>query len=1105
SHRSWGAGDLGDLDEFARLAGRAGASVVATLPLLAAFGPLEFEASPYRPVSRRFWHERWVDLGRVNGLARSPGAARLLSDVYTAERRGRWVDRGHVDGAAAFAAKRAVIQAWATGEEEFERLIGERVRAWVTENPEVSDYARFRAAGEVYGRDFRSWPSVMRGGLVRWRDVDPSVVRYHLIAQWLVEGQVRDLSRDLAQRGQVLQLDLPVGVHPFGYDVWKDPAEWVSDFSVGAPSDRLAPEGQSWGTPPPNPAAIRDNGHRQLRDALRCHMKVAGLVRLDHVMGLQRLFWVPEGASARDGTYVGMPFAELLAVVGIEAQRHGVDVIGEDLGTVTDELRAAMDREGLRRTYVMQYAIGGEELDDVPPGAVASVATHDTPTFRGWWEGTDLDERERLGQLVGDDARESRAARLADRERLAHALGRPASAGAGEVLASAHAWLAESRAGVVMVQLEEALGETEAVNLPGTGAERANWTQLASRSLEDLAANNDLDRALLPITTRRGPRHGAVSPVTLLSDDDLHLLNQGRHFTLHRHFGAHPMTVEGVEGCYFAVWAPNAARVTVIGDWNGWDGASDELVPRANSGVFEGFVAGASAGQAYKYRVKSRLGGKEVDKADPVAFAAETPPATASRIYESHYQWGDEAWMEGRAASSPRDVAMTVYEVHLGSWRRENGRSLTYLELAEQLPGHVAGLGFTHVELLPVMEHPFYGSWGYQTTGYFAPTARQGSPDEFRALVDALHRAGLGVILDWVPSHFPSDTHGLGLFDGTHLYEHADPRQRVHPDWLSWTFNYGRHEVRSFLTSSATYWVEEFHADGLRVDAVASMLYLDYSRGPGEWTPNRDGGREDLEAIEFLRQLNDHVRGAFPGVVMVAEESTAWPGVTRPSAEGGLGFSLKWDMGWMHDTLDYLGRDPIFRKFHQGELSFRSVYAAHERFVNPLSHDEVVHGKGSLLSRLPGDDWQRFATYRAMLGLQWLTPGKKLVFMGTELAPADEWDHERGLDWGLAHDPSRRGVADWIVALNALYAAHPTMGIDDATWRDFDWMACDDAEASVYVWRRGEGESEVVAVANLTPVPRDGYPVRVPVEGAYRVVANSDDPSYGGSGYPCEP
>ncbi|HKK08111.1 MAG TPA: 1,4-alpha-glucan branching protein GlgB, partial [Gemmatimonadota bacterium] len=555
----------------------------------------------------------------------------------------------------------------------------------------------------------------------------------------------------------------------------------------------------------------------------------------------------------------------------------------------------------------------------------------------------------------------------------------------------------------------------------------------------------------------------------------------------------------------FAVWAPDAERVSVVGSFNGWDPGADALEPRGSSGIWEGFVEGVGPGALYKYRIVSREGGYTVEKADPFGFGHEEPPRTASVVRDLSYAWGDDAWMASRGGRIGREDPVSIYEVHAGSWRRipeEGGRSPGYREIAPRLAEHVGSLGFTHVELLPVMEHPFYGSWGYQTTGYFAPTARYGSPADFKFLVDHLHRRGLGVILDWVPSHFPGDEHGLGFFDGTYLYEHLDPRRRVHPDWDSLIFNYGRHEVRSFLLSSALFWLEEYHADGLRVDAVASMLYRDYSRAEGEWVPNVHGGREDLEAIDFLRGLNEEVYGRHPDVETVAEESTAFPGVSRPTYTGGLGFGYKWDMGWMHDTLEYMSHDPVHRKYHHDELTFRSVYAFSENFVLPLSHDEVVHGKRSLLDKMPGDEWQKFANLRLLYGWMFAQPGKKLLFMGSEMAPWSEWDHERSLDWHLLEHDRHAAVRDWVEALNRTYRSRPALHAGDCDPSGFEWIEGADRENSVFAFLRrgGEGDPPVLVVANFTPVPREAYRVGVPEPGRWELLLDSDAAAFGGSG-----
>ncbi|GAB4247289.1 MAG: 1,4-alpha-glucan branching protein GlgB [Thermoleophilia bacterium] len=595
------------------------------------------------------------------------------------------------------------------------------------------------------------------------------------------------------------------------------------------------------------------------------------------------------------------------------------------------------------------------------------------------------------------------------------------------------------------------------------------------------------------------------SPGLILTEDDVYLFNEGSHLRLYEKLGSHFDTVDGQPGVRFAVWAPNAQKVSVIGDFNDWNPTETPLEPQASSGIWTGFVPNLKKGTVYKYHIVARRDGYQVDKADPFAFHAEKPPKTASVVWDLDYEWGDGEWMRTRANHNGLDDPVSIYEVHLGSWMRvpeEHDRPLTYREIAPKLAQHARRLGFTHIELLPVMEHPFYGSWGYQTTGYFAPTSRYGTPQDFMYLIDTLHQAGIGVILDWVPSHFPSDEHGLAYFDGTHLFEHADPRQGFHPDWESYIFNYGRHEVRSFLLSSAMYWMDVYHADGLRVDAVASMLYLDYSRKEGEWIPNKYGGRENLEAIDFLRRLNSEVYGHHPGVQTIAEESTAWGGVSRPTYVGGLGFGLKWDMGWMHDTLDYLSHDPVHRKYHHDELTFRMLYAFTENFCLPLSHDEVVHGKGSLLAKMPGDEWQKFANLRTLFAYMFAQPGKKLLFMGAEVAQWSEWNHEASVEWHLLDYPFHRGVNQLLKDLNRLYAEEPALHELDVEPEGFEWIAANDSEQSVIAFLRKAKTTDdlIIMAANFTPLPRYNYQIGAPRGGRWIEILNTDAEEYSGSG-----
>ena len=602
------------------------------------------------------------------------------------------------------------------------------------------------------------------------------------------------------------------------------------------------------------------------------------------------------------------------------------------------------------------------------------------------------------------------------------------------------------------------------------------------------------------------PNQPAQPPI---SSNDIYLFNEGTHCRLYRHLGAHLRHENGQDGVRFTVWAPNARQVSVIGDFNGWNPEAHHLHAVESSGLWSAFVPGVHPAASYKFNIRSHHHGYEVQKCDPFAFHAETPPNTASKVWKLDYQWNDDEWMAARPGTDYYGKPMSIYEMHAGSWKgvpEDRGRSLSYREMARDLPPYLKDLGFTHVELMPIMEHPLLQSWGYQTTGYFAPTSRYGTPQDFMFLVDTLHQHGIGVILDWVPSHFPLDQHALSFFDGTHLYEHSDPRQGFHPDWTTGIFNYTRHEVRSFLLSSACFWLDYYHADALRVDAVASMLYLDYSRKSGEWIPNQHGGNENLEAIDFLKQLNATVYREHPGICTFAEESTAWGGVSRPVHTGGLGFGFKWDMGWMNDTLRYFTKEPVHRRFHHNDLTFRAIYAFSENYILPLSHDEVVHGKGSLLTKMPGDEWQKFANLRLLLANQWFSPAKKLLFMGAELGQWDEWTCERSMDWHLAEHGLHKSMQDFVRALNAVYAAEPALHKLDCDPAGFEWVHHHDADTSVIAFLRlAPGEDgrlrRVLCAFNHTPVPRPGYRLGVPAGGTWKRIFSTDDPAFGGSGF----
>lgn len=597
--------------------------------------------------------------------------------------------------------------------------------------------------------------------------------------------------------------------------------------------------------------------------------------------------------------------------------------------------------------------------------------------------------------------------------------------------------------------------------------------------------------------------HEVVSPYSFahqMGELDLHLFSEGRHWQIYEILGAHPKTIHGIEGVQFAVWAPAAERVSVVGDFNGWHSLRHPMRVNGGSGVWELFIPGLKAGDIYKFNIRNRQTGQSFTKADPYAMSMEYRPATGCVVYESEYEWNDQAWLESKTHFDWQSSPINIYEVHLGSWQKaDDGGFLNYREIARRLVEYVKWMGFTHIELLPVSEHPLDQSWGYQTTGYFAPTSRFGSPDDFRYFVDHCHQHNIGVFLDWVPAHFPKDEFALGRFDGSALYEHEDPRRGEHQDWGTYIFNFGRNEVRNFLVSNALYWLKILHLDGLRVDAVASMLYLDYSREQGQWLPNEHGGRENLEAIEFMRVLNEEVHAQSPGAVVMAEESTSWPMVSRPTWMGGLGFSMKWNMGWMNDTLDYFTKDTIYRPYHHNQLTFSQMYAYSENFVLPLSHDEVVHLKGSLIAKMPGDDWQKAANVRLLLAYQILNPGKKLLFMGCEFAQWDEWSEERSLEWGLCEQPLNRGIQLLSKSLNELYASHPALYQRDFYADGFEWIDCHDFQQSILSFVRYSDQQKLVCIFNFTPVPREYYRIGLPEKGTYIEVLNSDSETFGGA------
>nr|MCH9679896.1 1,4-alpha-glucan branching protein GlgB [Deltaproteobacteria bacterium] len=1010
--RSPGTGDLGDLRALMEWVGERGGSVVGTLPLLAAFLDDPFEPSPYAPASRLAWNELYLDVEAVPEYAHSAAAREAYTGKAAQAIRTRLRSAEFVDYREQMALERGAIAAMAQTCFEAKSKRWAALQEFARSRPEIDDYARFRAVVDKRRVVWPNWPQRLRDGEIEPKDYDAADYRTHLFAQWAMHEQLSGM-RDATDGGLGLYLDLPVGVNGCGYDTWRHPDLYVRTLSTGAPPDALFGGGQNWAFPPLHPERLREQGYRHLIDVIRNHLRYAGVLRIDHVMGLHRLYVIPQEAAATEGLYLRYRPQELYAIITIESHRARCMVVGEDLGTVPDAVREGMDRHQVHRMHVVQYVAAAHEDRALPPApttAVAGINTHDMPPFASFWTGADIDDRAALGWLDEEAVVAEREQRAALRANLRRFLDRegslPPDADPNAALQACLRHLGRGPARLVLASLEDLWSERAPQNVPGTYLERPNWRRRAALSLEQIETDPQVASTLALLDEARRGRSAVGSvrhDVSRIGPDDVYLFNEGTHERVYQMLGAHIMEVDGQSGVAFGVWAPSAHYVAVVGDFNGWDRGAHPLAVRGQNGIWEGFIPGVTAGALYKLHIAGPDGWSE-DKADPLAFAAESPPRTASVITHSHHRWGDDEWMASRAGRQDLQAPISIYECHLGSWRRvpeEGDRMLGYRELAPLLIDYCREHSFTHVELMPVMEHPFYGSWGYQVTGYFAPTSRHGTPDDLRALVDQLHQAGIGVILDWVPSHFPTDAHGLAQFDGTHLFEHADPRQGFHPDWNSAIFNYGRHEVRSFLISSALYWLDQFHVDGLRVDGVASMLYLDYSRGEGEWIPNVNGGRENLEAIVLLRRLNEAVYRNFPGAQTIAEESTAWPLVSHPTSEGGLGFGLKWDMGWMHDTLRYVSRDPIHRGWHQHELTFRLIYAFNENFVLSLSHDEVVHGKGSMLGKMPGDTWQRHANLRALYGYMWGQPGKKHLFMGQEFGQYAEWNHDRSLDWHL--------------------------------------------------------------------------------------------------------
>ncbi len=1113
SQHSIGCGDLTDFKKLISWTAQQRGKFVSTTPLHAAFLDEPCEFSPYSPVSRLFWNELFLDITAIPEFE-----GEILPDAVKALNASQWVEYQKI-----IALKRHVLERMC---QKFSTTPGRReaFENYLKKHPEAKDYSAFRAACELHKQPWIKWSEAQRQGNLPTDIVNDKNYHYHLYVQWQIQEQLENVVKHAKAISTFLYLDTPLGVHPHGYDTWRFQQDFPQGATAGAPPDGGFPLGQNWGIAPLHPSSIRRSHYQYFIQCLKTIMPQHDLLRLDHVMSLHRLYWIPENCQPHEGVYVHYPAEELYAILSLESHHHQVGLIGENLGTVPSYVNQMMRAHHIDPMYVLQY-----ELDSNHPitkkmskNCIASLNTHDMPPFAAYLQGLDIQQRIEVG-VLDPSAKKTELTQRQDRLKiLMTTISSSATRSQNsiqEIVFNTLTFLAAEKAQYLLINLEDLWLETTPQNIPSLPADKSrNWQHKNRYAIEEFEKNRHITRLLssiaeartltkVPKKTKTARTLPEAKPtvnhtVSLITADDLYLFNEGNHFRLYEKLGAHPIIYQGQAGVYFAVWAPNAQQVSVIGDFNGWNRHSHILKPRESSGIWEGFIPELKTGTVYKYFIRSHHLNYQVEKADPFGFYHEIPPKTASIVNALNYEWQDANWMQHRAQSL--DKPMAVYELHLGSWRRlpeENNRFLTYREIAPYLAEYVNKMGYTHVEFMPLMEHPFYDSWGYQITGYFAPTSRYGTPEDFMYLVDYLHQHEIGVILDWVPSHFPYDQHGLAYFDGTSLFEHADPRQGFHPDWTSAIFNYGRNEVRAFLISSALFWLDKYHIDGLRVDAVASMLYLDYSRKAGQWLPNAYGGRENLDAIHFLQRLNQAIYQHYPAVQTIAEESTAWGGVSKPTYIGGLGFGLKWDMGWMHDTLNYLAHDAIHRSYHHNEMTFRMIYAFTENFMLPLSHDEVVHGKSSLLGKMPGTDWDKFANVRLLLGYMYAQSGKKIIFMGNDIGVWNEWNCNQSLDWHLLAYAPHQGLQKWVQKLNHLYKNEPALHSLDCDPKGFEWIDGSDKDHSVLSFLRKASDKDVILVIlNATPMCWQNHRIGVPFRGKWLQIANSDDNEYGGSG-----
>lgn len=1230
SERNWGIGDFTDLLNLMKYAAEKKLDFVGINPLHALFTSKPAFASPYSPSSREWLNPIYLDVEKVGAFTYNEQLKNWLAQPKIRQRIAALRITETVTYTAVWACKRdALHMAFNAFEQDTcEAAANERAafEAFVLEKGKaLQGFGLFEALDQYYSRPgqvgWQSWPSEFHQpdgeAVEKFARSHEREIRFYMWLQWLCAEQLREVNQAAAEYGVKLGIygDLAVGVARGSADTWLNRQDYCMDLSVGAPPDPLGPTGQNWDLPPLNPLMLKHTGYEKFAHLLRENMRLYGVLRIDHVMALCRLWWVLNGKTADFGAYVHYDAEVMFASLALESRRNRCVIIGEDLGTVPDEARHLLNRYQVFSYKVMYFSKGwnGFQLpEEYPEQAITVISTHDVAPLAGYWTGKDLDTMFKLGTLpdaaafqTALDEREHDKADLLDKLKETGCLGAdvqmPAKADE-TLLAALHKYGALSRSKLYAVQLENLLGVIDNLNVPGVTEGYPNWAQKMPVSLEDflqhrlmggqlaiidevrmktnsqiktyheldqierdtveslflathsdvfaylgrhrLAEGDEVVRVLIPgavsvdIVNRRSgelivpsekidergffvavlpddaPDYALrirytedTEPVieedpyhfsSALQDMDSWLLAEGKHLRPYETLGAHFAELDGVKGVRFAVWAPNAQRVSVIGEFNNWDGRRHVMRFHRDNGIWDIFIPAVKLNALYKFEIRDANGNVR-EKADPYAFGAELRPTTASIVRGLPDEVEEPAF---RARANAVDAPISIYEVHLGSWKRnpENNFWLTYEELAKELVAYVKDMGFTHIEFLPVSEYPFDGSWGYQATGLYAPTSRFGSPEELRALIKAAHDEGISVILDWVVGHFPTDDHGLAKFDGTALYEHADPREGYHQDWNTLIYNFGRNEVKNFLQGNALYWIERFGFDGIRVDAVASMIYRNYSRKDGEWIPNQYGGHENLEAIAFLRDTNTMLKEEVPAATEIAEESTSFANVTR---QEGLNFSFKWNMGWMNDTLRYMMEDPINRKYHHNKMTFGMMYQYSENFVLPLSHDEVVHGKRSLLGRMPGDCWQQFANLRAYYGFMYGFPGKKLLFMGSEFAQGREWNYNEGLDWFLLEQEGgwHKGVQDFVRELNHVYKDTAPLYQLDQWPEGFEWLVADDGNNSVFVFERRDREgNRVIVISNFTPVVREGYRFGVNSAGEYREILNSDDLHYKGSG-----